>query len=179
MRIRATIRESSVRPSFHVSWWLLIVSKNTFPVISNSLPSQLTKDLCWKQAFLRIFVLIFSANILMFSNLPKKLNLPSSCSKSGQQLDNSACEELNMGQMWFMIALKVIYWSHNFLKIKVLALQTFLPVLWCPEKVTQTPAEVAEGFSAWSSLKSVFISAKWFIYFSLKQGLLHLNKDLK
>lgn len=108
MKIRATFRESSVRPSFHVSWWLLIVSKNTFSVISNSLPSQFMKDLCWKQVLLRIFVLSFTANILMFSNLPKKLNLPSGCSKPGQQLDNSVCGELNMGQIWFMIDLKMI-----------------------------------------------------------------------
>lgn len=35
----------------------------------------------------------------MFSNLPKKLNLPSACSKPGQQLDNSACGELYIGQV--------------------------------------------------------------------------------
>lgn len=33
-------------------------------------------------------------------------------------------------------------------------------MLWCPERLAQTPAKVAEGFSARTSLKSVFISTK-------------------
>lgn len=140
-----------------------------------------------KTSTFKDFCFSFTANILMFSNLPEKLNLPSGCSKSGQHLDSSACAELNMGQIWFLIDLKVVYWSHNCLRMKVLGLQKFLPMLWCPERFTQTPAKVAEGFSARNSLKSVFISIKWFIYFikqglfkpSLKRGLLHLNEDLE
>lgn len=179
MKIRATSRESSARPSFHVYWWLFIVSKNTFSVISNSLPSQFMKGICWKQALLRNFVLSFTANILMFSNLPEKLNLPSTCSKPAQLLDNSACGEFNIGQIWFVMDLELVYWSHSCLKMKVLGLQTSLPMLWCPERLTQTPAKVAQGFSARNFLKSIFISTKWFIYFSLKQGLLYLNEDLE
>lgn len=51
-------------------------------------------------------------------------------------------------------------------------------MLLCSERLTQTPAKV-EGFSARNSLKSVFISTKWCIYFSLKQGLLDLDENLE
>lgn len=78
-----------------------------------------------------------------------------------------------------MIDLKRVYLSHSCLKMKVLELQTFLPVLRCPERLTQTPAKVAEGFSAKNYLKSIFINTKLFIYFSLKQVLLYLNEDLE
>lgn len=68
------------------------------------------KDLCWKQALSRIFVLkLYWKYFDVIKSSQKAQLLPSSCSKPGQQLDNSAYGELNMGQIWFMTDLEVVY----------------------------------------------------------------------
>lgn len=104
-----------------------------------------------KKTLLKIFVLSFIANILIFSNLPEKLNLPSKVVQN-QVSSQIMVHVRNLTQ--------VKYWRHNCLKMKFFGAADISAMLWCPERLAQAPAKVAEGFSARTSLESVFISTK-------------------